>query len=236
MIANTDDLPGVPVDVNNYYEFFTSPDGGHWCDEEIDILYNPTRHRLLNRIDKIAEADYDYLITIFTGHGEEAKDGTVLAINGEDETITLDDLTNLSQKQLLIIDCCRGIALMPKEKAFQKAGATMLSMSRDPIRQAYEDRIMAASPQEIILFACEEGEPAGEDPEDGGAYSYYLLRAVRMVATNSHSPFVSVSRAHRKAASLMRRDPSVYQHPQILQSCYTDQHQRLPLAINPNLW
>jgi len=230
MIGNTDNLPGVPVDMSAYYSFFTSPAGGNWCDEEIDILLNPTQYELLDTIDEIYEADYGYVITIFSGHGREAASGTVLTINGDGEKIAMDDLTNLSQRQLLIFDCCRSYA----DTDFIETGATMLSMSHDPIRQAYEERIEDAIPQEVILFACDEGENA-IDTDEGGEYSRCLLNAT-MELTNLISPFVNVSRAHHKAVSLLRReDPRMRQHPQILQPrCL--QRQCLPWAINPHCW
>jgi hypothetical protein len=68
---------------------------------------NPTRRSLFRKIDAMENADYDYVITIFSGHGEEAEDDTVLILNGQGEKIAMSALTNLSQRQLLIIDCCR---------------------------------------------------------------------------------------------------------------------------------
>jgi hypothetical protein len=113
----------------------------------------------------------------------------------------------------------------------------MLAMSRDPIRQAYEERIADSLPQEIILFACDEGETA-MDSVDGGKYSQHLLYAVQTALENLDSPFISVDYAHRKAASMMRREDRFLQqqqHPQILQTrCLP--HQRLPLAINTYVW
>ena len=107
----------------------------------------------------------------------------------------------------------------------------MLSMSRAPIRRAYEERIWNSVPQEVILYACDEGEIA-LDSDDGGMYSHYLLNAAQMVSTTSCSPFVSVSEAHYKAVSLMRQDdPSMIQHPQISQSRCAANRQ-LPLAVN----
>ena len=231
MIGNTDDLRGVPVDVSAYYSFFTSPIGGNWCDEEIEILMNPTQRCLFRRIATIENADYDYLIVIFSGHGNEMNDGTILTINGEGETIVLDDLTNLSQRQLLIIDCCRSRMLLPVDLAFTDEGATMLSMSRDPIRQAYEERIWDSMPQEVILYACDDGEKS-MDSSEGGLYSHYLLNAAQMLSTTSRSPFVCVGRVHFKAMSMMRQDdPSMEQHPQILQPrCAVNR--QLPLAVN----
>ena len=151
MIGNTDDLPGVPVDISDYYDFFTSPAGGHWYDDEIDVLLNPTQHKLLETIADIEEADYDYLITVFSGHGEETSDGTVLAINGERETILLHNLTELAERQLLIIDCCLSHHRIP---AAINIDSATLSLSRDSVRQVYEELIQRSAPQEVILFAC----------------------------------------------------------------------------------
>ena len=107
MIGDTSDLQGVPLDIRDYYDFFTRPIGGNWCNDEIEILRSPTQRFLRKTIGEIRKADYDYVITFFSGHGCEVDDEIVLTINGDNEDIMLDDLRNLSQKQLLIIDCCR---------------------------------------------------------------------------------------------------------------------------------
>jgi hypothetical protein len=165
MIGNTDYLRGVPIDVSAYYSFFTSPVGGNWCREEIEILMNPTLRCLLRRIIAIENADCDYLITSFTGHGFEEGRETILVLNGRGEMITLGALTNLAQRQLLIADCCRRPLPPLVDFDFTQPGATMLSMSRDPIRRAYEERIRDSSQREVILFACDEGEKADDSPD-----------------------------------------------------------------------
>jgi len=230
MIGNTAGLPGVPVDISDYYNFFTSPAGGHWYDEEIDILLNPTQHDLLEAIAEIEEADYDYLIIVFSGHGEETSDGTVLSINGQEETILLHNLTELAERQLLIIDCCRSHRRIPDDINID---STTLSLSHDSIRQAYEELIQFAAPQEVILFACNDSE-VSVDTREGRIYSYSqcLLRAIQSALTNPRLRFVSVGRAHYKAVSLMRQECLYFeQHPTMLQSpCSV--HRRLPLAVN----
>ena len=233
MIGNTDGLPGVPVDIDAYYSFFTSPIGGAWCDDEIDIMLNPTQRCVFNKIVEIEESRYDYVITIFLGHGAEMDYGTILKIN-EREVIGLHHLMNLSPKQIIIAECCRKPVQMPADLAFANAGATMLSMSRDPIRQAYEDRIRDCPPQKIILFACDTDEKA-KGSSDGGRYSSYLLQAAHMTLIDSHSPFASVNRVHRAVVSMMQEKPHILQHPQIYQSrCPINR--RLPLAVNTKLW
>jgi hypothetical protein len=234
MIANTDGLSGVPVDVSDYYSFFTSPIGGHWGREEIDILRNPTLCCLYRKIDEIAEANYDYVITIFTGHGKEANDDTVLIINGHEDEIMLSDLMNLSQRQLIIADCCRYDVESFFDFSFTKEDAMVLSMSRDTIRQAYEERIWDSMPQEVILYACDESE-AAMDTNEGHLYSYSqcLLNATQIVLEDSNAQFVNVNVAHRQAASLMRQDNPFWmqQRLQIVQPRCSF-HQRLPWAVN----
>lgn len=234
IIGNTDGLECVSVNLHSYQAFFTSPMGGNWCRDEIDILQNPPQCGLLRRIAAIETADYDYVITIFLGHGGETDDGIVLIINEWKETIMMDHLMNLSQKQLLIVECCREFMRIPVDVAFTKARTNNRSSRfRDPIRQAYENRIQASSPQETILFACDQGEIAQGAP-DGGQYSSHLLRATKLTLENSNTPFVSVNRAHHKAVSLMQANPLTRQHPQIQQSrCPINR--RLPWAVNPDL-
>jgi hypothetical protein len=231
MIGNTDGLQGVPVDMNDYYNFFLSPAGGNWYSDEIEILMNPPRHELLDAIADIEEADYDFVITIFSGHGGEMDGEIVLSINWQGEEIALSELTNLSPRQLLLIDCCRGNLLLPDDEVFIETG-TALSMSHDMIRQAYEKRILDSIPQVVILLACDEDEPAGEN-RTGAIYAQYLLDATETALAKSRSPFITVSKAHHKAVRLMRQDSSVGQHPQIQQPL-CGIHRRLPLAINPN--
>ena len=234
MIGNTDDLPGVPIDISNYYDFFISPTGGSWHDEEIDILINSTQHELLETIADIQEADYDYVIVYFSGHGEETSDGTILYINGQSETILLHNLTDLSERQLLIINCCRSHHRIPEGINID---STALSLSHDSTRQAYEELIQFSAPQQVILFSCDDDESTWATQE-GGFYSRYLLDAIEIALANPRLRFVSVGRAHYKAVSLMRQDDFLseqQQHPTMLQSpCSV--HRRLPLAVNVNLF
>ena len=230
MIGNTDNLPGVPVDISNYYDFFTSLAGGNLYDEEIDVLINPTQHELLETIADIQEADYDYLITVFSGHGEETSDGTVLTINGEGETILLHNLTELADRQLLIIHCCRVHHRIPEDISID---STALSLSRNSVRKAYEKLIQRSAPQQVILFSCEDKEVTWGTAE-GGFYSQYLLDAIELELENPHLRFVSVGRAHYRAVSLMRQDDFLSEQNPTMQQSPCSVHRRLPLAVN--LW
>ena len=228
MVGNTDGLPGVPVDIHDYYSFFTSPAGGSWYDDEIDILLDPPQHELLETLADIEEADYDYVIVFFSGHGEETIDGTVLYINGKGEAVLLHNLTELSQRQLLIVHCCRVHQRIPVDISID---STVLSLSHNAIRQAYEEMIEFSAPQQVILLSCDDGE-ATWGTANGGFYSRYLLDAIEIALSDSRMRFVSVGRAHYKAVSLMRQEClQLGQNPTMLQSPCSIHH-RLPLAVN----
>ena len=153
MIGDTGDLHGVPVDIRSYYDLFTSPVGSNWHHNEIEILWSPSWRLLFKKLDEIERADYDYVITIFSGHGRESICGTMLIINGEAGTIDAADMANLSPRQLSVFDCYRSFTAMPANTQ-----GTVLSMSYNPIRKAYEQKIQDSLPQGIYLFACYEGE------------------------------------------------------------------------------
>jgi len=156
--------------------------------------------------------------------------GTSLVINGGGETITPCDLTNLAPKQLLIFDCCRSY-----NDADFMAVEPSISLSRDPIRQAYEDKIRDSMPQEVMLFACDDGEFAWGTIV-GSNFTHALFDATEMILDKSTSPFINISQVHRKAASLLRHGSypgDTKQHPQIRQSRYATRP-RLPWAVNPN--
>jgi hypothetical protein len=145
-------------------------------------------------------------------------------------------LTNLASKQLNIFDCCRTPMPRPIDFSFRKTRATKLSMSRDPIRQAYEARIRAAIPQKILLFACDKGEAAKDTADGFYSYSQYLLHAAQTAATDSFFPFATISEAHDLAVSMMEEgDPSTIRHPQIC-SRAVPARRELPLAVNADFF
>ena len=234
MIGNTDGLPGVLVDIDDCYAFFTSPIGGNWHCDEIDILMNPTKRNLSRKLSEIEYAAYDYVIVIFSGHGCEEYNGIVLAIN-EHEIFAMRHLTNLSPKQLMILDCCRSYRVIDEEDACINNEAIAFSRFDNMIRHEYERMIDNAVPQEIVLYSCDENEVSLISNE-GSYYSQYLLTAAEIAMTQLHVPAKNVRRIHDAAVEMMRQDyPFSNQHPRILEP-HRLVHRRLPFAINPNLW
>ena len=143
MIGNTAGLLCVPIDISDYYDFCTSLSSGYWYDEEIDIVLNPTQYELLETITEIEEADYDYVIVIFSGHGEKMGNGPVLYINRQEETILLHRLMKFAERQLLIIDCCRSHHRISVDISID---STTLSLSYGTVRQVYEELILFSAP------------------------------------------------------------------------------------------
>src|SRR5688572_4065117 len=100
----TDFLPGVFPDLQNMKAFLLSPQGGAWKKEEITMLYNPGKKKLLQTV-KAMQADYT--LTFFSGHGfpDDFDRRFISLTNGECTTDV--KLLNSSARQLVLIDDCR---------------------------------------------------------------------------------------------------------------------------------
>src|SRR5688572_29475954 len=97
-------LPGVEADVDNYFSFLTSPIGGYWYPNEIQVLRNPTKASALKSINAI---NVDYVITIFSGHGATDVKTKRDYINlNSSEGIWISDLSTNAKRQLAIVDAC----------------------------------------------------------------------------------------------------------------------------------
>jgi len=229
MIGNTSGLPGIIRDLDGYKDFFMSPCGGLWREEEIDILSNPRQNELLQRINSLKSENLEYLITIFSGHGAYRRDRTILEINEQEEIVSEADLRAGAKRQLLIFDCCRNV--MPSMTL--NASATKLSFSYvpdDPIRVKYERRIAQTPPQIASLYACSVGESAIATGS-GSTYSMALIKAARDVVTSRTEEYGTVEKVHQLAADITVRERPE-QHPDYaLAKCLTSES--LIISINP---
>ena len=227
MIGNTSGLSGITRDLNAYKDFFISPCGGLWHDDEIEILVNPDKSKLLQKVSSLKKRNLDYLITIFSGHGAYRRDGTILEINDQEEIIDEADLKADASRQLLIFDCCRS------SFATLNASATKLSasLSVSPIRAQYERRILQAKYQVASLYACSIGEVAIATAS-GSTYSMALIKAARDVVNNNTEAYGTIAKVHRLATDItVRQNPQ--QNPDYcLEKCLTGES--LIISINPN--
>lgn len=175
--GNTDNLIGVPIDIENYKSFFKSTWGGCFEEQEIDTsLVNATKSTFISKLKDIKKQVLDYFIFVFTGHGfSGSNDITGIEINKDGETIFESEINSVATRQLNIFDCCRNT--IPDE--FTKVSALRCESfsavpPRELIKKIFNKRIMDAKSQNISLYACEAGE-AALDTAQGGMFSRNLL-------------------------------------------------------------
>ena len=70
VIGNSDGLEGVKTDLFEWKKFLTSPKGGAWEHDEIEMIMNPQRSELLSHINELRKTKvYDFAIVVYSGHG-----------------------------------------------------------------------------------------------------------------------------------------------------------------------
>lgn len=235
LIGNSDGLEGVKTDLFEWKKFLTSPKGGAWEHDEIEMIMNPQRSELLSHINKLRKTKvYDFAIVVYSGHGGYDRN-TILEINEQEETIDETDLYSIAPRQISVFDCCRSLVdghepINESQRTFSSGG---ILPNLQMIRIAYNRRIMQAIPQQICLYACRIGEMA-LDTENGALYIQTLLRQAKLFPNNEE--FRTVEEIHKKASELTYIKGLLKKHTQhpaaSLPKCLTSQ--KLILSINPN--
>jgi hypothetical protein len=198
LIGNTNDLPGVNIDIRNYRDFFKSPFGGSWFDNEIIEHINSSAKEIKDEIINLKNLKLDYLIVIFSGHGGYIRE-TILELNADEECIDESELNNIADRQLNIYDCCRS-ELEPIFESAKSRARTLMFSAYDN-REKYENRIMQANHQQVRLYACSIGE-VSYDTDTGGVYSKNLLSVAKKVEKD----FMTVGEAHMHASEKVREE------------------------------
>ncbi len=205
-------LSGVSLDLENYQNFLMSTKGGAWHKNEITILQNTSKRKLVQTLDQIKNELNDITLVIFSGHGDfenkvyYCRD---FLINSSGETILEKDLYGLSSKEILICDCCANYqyrrAVVANEakdinldEAFDKKKCA---------REKYEKIINECPKQKLRFYAARAGYSA-QDTEDGGLYSVNLLKVLKEAHQN-----INIVDAHDKAAEMVIQESSGEQCP-----------------------
>ncbi|WP_312264815.1 caspase family protein [Rivihabitans pingtungensis] len=200
LIGNNNGLPGVKVDLANYFNFLQSPTGGYWLPDEISIFLNPTRKMLMSEIDLARHNNYDYIFLVFSGHGAQ-KRGVLMEINANGEFIYEHELKKISSRQLNIYDCCRNLLHEANESYTMDALSTSARLAdKDYIRKKYSDRIMLSIPQQTSLYSCSVGQ-SSYDTRNGGVYSKFFLESARNIRLSDEYKLVAVSHAEATVAT-----------------------------------
>lgn len=239
LIGNSDGLEGVKIDLVEWKKFLISPIGGAWERNEIKMIMNPQKCELLSYINELRKTKaYDFAIVVYSGHGGYSK-GTILEINERGETIMENDLLSIAPRQISVFDCCRSLVdgnQSINESQIRGFSNDGINAKIQAIRNAYNQRIMQAIPQQICLYACRIGETA-LDTENGALYIQTLLQQARQLSREED--FRTAEKIHQYASELTLRKGLMKghtQHPTAnLPKCLTPQ--KLILSINPNnIW
>lgn len=236
LIGNSDGLEGVKTDLFEWKKFLTSPKGGAWERHEINMIMNPQKCELLSYINELRKTKaYDFAVVVYSGHGGYDRQ-TILEINKHEETINETDLYFIAPRQISVFDCCRCLVdgsepINESQRTFSSGGPLS---HLQKIRNAYNQRIGLAIPQQVCLYACRIGETA-LDTESGALYIRTLLRQAKLFPKNEE--FRTVESIHAKASvytSLKALKRKHTQHPAAsLPKCLT--RQKLILSINPDM-
>lgn len=195
LICNND-ASGAQHDIEKWKKFLQSATGGSWNPGEIESKINPSLKEVGDFLCHIKGENPDFVLVAYAGHGEWRRT-TNLELNPGGEIIREAEFFNLAPRQLICLDCCRGVSQI--ELFDEDQERTFSATIRDAIRKAYDIRMMQADPQQVILYACQVGESAYGD-NHGGYYTNNLIRQAREFLPNKD--FQTVNRAHNLAAPL----------------------------------
>ena len=197
-VSGEKDLPGARADAKNWKSFLMSNLGGAWNEDEIIVREKPEAEWVRRIIRNHADG---YMFLVFSGHGQMVLDRTTwtykscVCLNNKERDVGIDSIMP-QHKGTAVFDCCRG---MPQSGAFAKCGRVlnesfaldglsnesvalnaMKSYIRARCRHGFERGIDSLdSFRAVKMFACSEGEGAGEDPSAGGFYTSLLIGSAR---------------------------------------------------------
>lgn len=243
-------LKGVHKDKDNYLDFFKSPEGGAWMDDEIKVYdHNDFYLDALRVLDLNARLTkpIEYYLIVYCGHGYTDEQSRIHLEVRPDCDLLLDDLqaTVARSRYLIISDSCRAVVRLKEggrinHRVFSAGDVARQSAYADLCRDYYNEKV-AQTPQNMhmVLFADSFSETAGET-KNGGYYSYALMESAREAkidANNKQKLYAcsysySVDDIHQMAAQKVRNQTHDTQHPEIVEN--SRNANRLPFVVVPH--
>lgn len=193
-------LGGVSEDLENYTNFLMSYNGGAWDPTEITIIQDESLSYIESKIEQIKHQNNDIVFSVFTGHGGfNVKNGCRVLDISKNETMLETELWDLASRQILILDSCsvyEAKSLAEDSKII--ASFSHFGISKEDARRIYEGYCLRCPKQQIKLYASKIGTEA-EDTDDGGTYSYTLLKFLKQ----QHN-YMDIVQAHDNVSEYLR--------------------------------
>lgn len=229
-------IEGVNLDMNRFFNFIRSDEGGAWERTEI-ITFQPNEVNKTELIDRIkAEGHIDYWLIFFSGHGGSDQRGNDY-LEVIPEVLDDDWLCYISEiveavgrtRMTLITDACRSFYPImesmgqPIIKCFS-TGGVMLSPERIKCRDIYNLALQALpTPSYYIAQSCTRLEYSNDSGEYGGEYISALiekgefmakLTRIRKLRERDNQPRVlNLSYIHELASPVVIQKTFDTQHP-----------------------
>ena len=246
-------LRGVHIDKDNFLNFFKSPEGGAWKDDEILVFENNDFDLAILKINdlnaRINKKPIDFYLIVYCGHGFTDQHKQINFEVRPDNYLKLNDLLGAVAKSrcLVIADSCRAIYHL--QEGGRIADTRLFSTSEDARNSAYANlcrndynEMVEATPStmQVVYFSNSDNETANENPRVGGFYSHELLAAAKrqideiktLQQHDNQSYYVSIDDVHSEAARKVAIKTHDRQHPEIYQDCRSKA--RLPFVVVPH--
>ena len=247
-------LRGVHIDKDNFLNFFKSPEGGAWKDDEILVFENNNFDLDFLRINdlnaRVEEKPIDFYLIVYCGHGFTDQHKQINFEVRPDNYLNLNDLLGaVAQSRCLVIaDSCRAIYHLQEGgriadlRMFSTSEVARNSVYADLCRKMYNDMIEATpSTMQVVYFSNSYGETADENSRNGGVYSHELLAAAKrqiiefraLQQHNCNSYYATIDEIHAEAAGMVVNKTHSRQHPDIYLNSRS--RARLPFVVVPHL-
>jgi Caspase domain len=231
------ELPGVGHDFQNMYNFLLSPRGGGWRQEEILVLWKPSRREILRIVRGIQT---DYLYVYYSGHGAGQlrsvwAGGACHLIDerwlevGPNRFIEDTELINGRVfRQMIVCDCCRNrppARIGGLEEVLEQIPYTAQDVE---MARHWFDLFIEQSPAGCtIVHSAADGQPSWDTREGGVFTGAFLQRALEW-------------REGYRFSGLSVEDMVVYlgdvlgrrENPQAPEITYKTGDLRVPVALN----
>jgi hypothetical protein len=183
------ELPGVEKDIERYYDFLISNNGGAWEGNEILVSLNEGISEISRKLDGFTNVDFAFVL--IAGHGEfriynndpnDSRSGTYYYITEADQII-VKKLFPRVLRSVIIVDVCREYVHIKDIKkslrdSFFSSKESARLLSREHYRALYDKQIMTCSEARMVLYSCRPDQEAGDDG-DGGVFSKALLTSYK---------------------------------------------------------